>query len=85
MKGVLIKNGGKSDCEGERTISVLTKLDLVEQADVRNLVDTLRQLPLQLGYVGVKCRSKADLMSGLNIPVNFIEISICLCKGCIDS
>jgi dynamin 1-like protein len=58
----------KFDEKGERTISVLTKLDLVQSADLKALVDTLNQLPLKLGYVGVKCRSKADLASGIDIP-----------------
>ncbi|KAF0852279.1 mitochondrial dynamin family protein [Andalucia godoyi] len=49
------------DPEGTRTLGVLTKLDLMDKGT--DAADILRNnlLPLRLGYVGVVCRSQADL------------------------
>jgi len=45
------------DPEGERTIGVITKIDLMDEGT--NALDILRGgvYPLKLGYYGVKCRS----------------------------
>ncbi|KAJ3147242.1 dynamin-like GTPase mgm1 [Geranomyces michiganensis] len=45
----------KVDPTGRRTIGVVTKMDLVEQADGVGIL-TNRDYPLQLGYVGVVCK-----------------------------
>eukprot|EP00696_Hemimastix_kukwesjijk_P010491 gnl/Hemi2/23215_TR7782_c0_g1_i2.p1 gnl/Hemi2/23215_TR7782_c0_g1~~gnl/Hemi2/23215_TR7782_c0_g1_i2.p1 ORF type:complete len:672 (-),score=156.75 gnl/Hemi2/23215_TR7782_c0_g1_i2:128-1843(-) len=50
----------KFDPAGTRTISVLSKLDLVDLHEVRPLLDSVRNLSLRLGWVAVKCRSKQD-------------------------
>eukprot|EP00927_Polykrikos_kofoidii_P059881 TRINITY_DN54999_c0_g1_i1.p1 TRINITY_DN54999_c0_g1~~TRINITY_DN54999_c0_g1_i1.p1 ORF type:complete len:849 (-),score=138.93 TRINITY_DN54999_c0_g1_i1:174-2720(-) len=52
------------DPDGERTIGVVTKIDLVENgADVVSVLEG-RVYPLRLGYVGVVCRSLRDVQNG---------------------
>eukprot|EP00168_Porphyra_purpurea_P015956 TRINITY_DN5050_c0_g1_i1.p2 TRINITY_DN5050_c0_g1~~TRINITY_DN5050_c0_g1_i1.p2 ORF type:complete len:443 (+),score=161.34 TRINITY_DN5050_c0_g1_i1:363-1691(+) len=48
---------------GDRTVGVLTKLDLVGTGGEDEVVQVLENVrkPLKLGYVGVKCRSQAGL------------------------
>lgn len=51
------------DPKGERTLGVVTKLDLMDEG-----TDALEMLqgkiyPLKLGYVGCVCRSQKDIMS----------------------
>eukprot|EP01130_Rhizamoeba_saxonica_P003115 TRINITY_DN1345_c0_g1_i1.p1 TRINITY_DN1345_c0_g1~~TRINITY_DN1345_c0_g1_i1.p1 ORF type:complete len:687 (+),score=121.86 TRINITY_DN1345_c0_g1_i1:39-2099(+) len=57
----------KYDTEGSRTICVLTKLDLVKDSDINNVLSSLQKLPLRLGYVGVKCRTNQELRQGISI------------------
>jgi dynamin 1-like protein len=54
------------DPDGERTIGVLTKLDLMDRGT--DAVDVLKGevIPLKLGYVGVVCRSQAEINESLN-------------------
>ena len=55
------------DTSGERTIGVLTKLDIMDQGtDVRK--DLLNErIPLKLGYIGIKNRSKQDLVNNISM------------------
>jgi len=50
------------DPNGERTIGVLTKIDIMDEGT--NAIDLLngRVYPLRLGYVGVVCRSQKDII-----------------------
>ncbi|CAE8597978.1 unnamed protein product, partial [Polarella glacialis] len=50
---------------GERTLGVLTKLDLADESG--SAIEALqgRLYPLRLGYVGVICRSERDSATGL--------------------
>ena len=52
------------DPQGERTIGVLTKIDLMD--DGTNCVDIIqgKVYPLKLGYIGVVCRSQKDILAG---------------------
>ena len=52
-----LKLAKKVDPYGERTIGVLTKLDLMDKGT--NCLDIIqgKQIPLKLGYIGVICRS----------------------------
>ena len=54
----------KVDPMGERTIGVLTKIDLMDEGT--NVLDIIRGkvYPLKLGYVPVVCRSQRDIMQG---------------------
>jgi dynamin 1-like protein len=52
-----LKLARRVDPHGDRTIGVITKIDLMDEGT--NAIDILsgRQIPLKLGYVGVVCRS----------------------------
>eukprot|EP00931_Biecheleriopsis_adriatica_P055628 TRINITY_DN32934_c0_g1_i1.p1 TRINITY_DN32934_c0_g1~~TRINITY_DN32934_c0_g1_i1.p1 ORF type:complete len:358 (-),score=64.57 TRINITY_DN32934_c0_g1_i1:132-1205(-) len=54
------------DPQGERTVGVLTKLDLAEEAGAA--LEALRGgvYPLRLGYIGVVCRSESASKAGLS-------------------
>ena len=51
------------DPAGDRTVGVLTKMDLIGTGGEDEVVQVLENVrkPLKLGYVGVKCRSQAGL------------------------
>jgi len=52
-----------SDPEGERTLGVITKIDIMDKGT--DAVDMLmgRIVPLKLGFVGVICRSQQDIIT----------------------
>jgi len=52
------------DPKGDRTIGVITKLDLMDEGT--NALEVLegRLYPLKLGYIGVVCRSQKDILDG---------------------
>lgn len=52
---------------GERTIGVITKIDIMDEGT--NAMDLLagKVYPLKLGYVGVVCRSQRDIMQGKSV------------------
>jgi dynamin 1-like protein len=56
-----LKLSRKVDPTGERTIGVLTKIDLMDEGT--NALDLLQNkvYPLRLGYVGVVCRSQKHI------------------------
>ena len=62
------------DISGDRTFGVLTKIDIMDHGtDVKSKVMG-KEVPLKLGYVGVKCRSQADIVN--KIPVkNSLAVS----------
>lgn len=63
------------DPEGVRTVGVLTKLDLVgagAEEEVVDILDNVRK-PLNLGYVGVRCRSAADLKTNMTLATAVSE------------
>jgi len=50
------------DPSGERTIGVITKLDLMDRGtDAYKILNNQGEIPLKLGYVGVVNRSQADI------------------------
>ena len=55
------------DPHGERTIGVLTKIDIMDEGT--NALEIIRGkiYPLKLGYVPVICRSQKDIQEGQNI------------------
>lgn len=59
-----LKLARKVDQYGERTIGVLTKIDLMDEGT--NCLDILqgKVFPLKLGYIGVVCRSQKDILAG---------------------
>jgi len=47
---------------GERTIGCITKIDIMDRGtDARSLLLNKGEVPLKLGYVGIKNRSQADI------------------------
>ena len=59
-----LKLARRVDPFGERTIGVLTKIDLMDKGT--NCLDIIQGkiYPLKLGYIGVICRSQKDILAG---------------------
>ena len=56
-----LKMAKEVDPEGERTIGVVTKIDLMDQGtDALELLQG-KIYPLRLGYYGIKCRSQKQI------------------------
>ena len=55
------------DTTGTRTLGVLTKLDIMDAGTDARKVLLNQEIPLRLGYVGVKNRSKQDLVNKLSM------------------
>jgi dynamin 1-like protein len=55
------------DTSGSRTIGVLTKLDIMDAGTDARKTLMNEEIPLRLGYVGVKNRSKQDLINKLSM------------------
>ena len=62
-----LKIARRADPTSDRTIGVLTKLDIMDEGT--NALDILRGrvYPLKLGFVPVICRSQRDIMEGKQI------------------
>jgi len=62
-----LKMAARVDPRGDRTIGVLTKLDLMDEGT--NALEILKGkiYPLKLGYIPVVCRSQRDIMEGKSI------------------
>ena len=52
----------KIDSKGIRTVGVITKIDIMDAGTNAKKMITGQEVPLRLGYVGVKNRSQADIM-----------------------
>jgi interferon-induced GTP-binding protein Mx1 len=65
----ILERAAKLDPQGERTIGVLTKPDLVDQGAEEEILHIVRNTrkPLRLGYVMVKNRNQAELKSALSL------------------
>lgn len=57
------------DPDGVRTVGVLTKVDLVGSGDEDETMQVLENVrkPLKLGYVGLRCRSQADIKANRSL------------------
>ncbi|XP_032076267.1 interferon-induced GTP-binding protein Mx1 [Thamnophis elegans] len=57
------------DPEGQRTLGILTKPDLIDEGTENETVDVVRnqRVPLKKGYMIVKCRGQSDLTSKLSL------------------
>ena len=55
------------DTGGTRTLGFLTKLDIMDEGTDARKVLLNEEIPLKLGYVGVKNRSKQDLINKLSM------------------
>jgi dynamin 1-like protein len=73
-----LKLAKEVDPQFQRTIGVITKLDLITQdADVKNTIDVLnnKTFPLKLGYIGVVCRtnSKNSIQDAVALEEEFFD------------
>ena len=65
------------DPNGERTIGVLTKIDIMNQGtDARKILSN-QEIELKLGYVGVKNRSQLDIQ--VSCKIKFRKMCVCRC------
>ena len=62
-----LKLAKEIDTNGSRTIGVLTKLDIMDAGTDARKTLMNEEIPLRLGYVGVKNRSKQDLINKLSM------------------
>ena len=62
-----LKIARRVDPLGERTIGIMTKIDLMDEGT--NAIEILsgKVIPLKLGYVGVVCRSQKDILQQRSI------------------
>lgn len=61
------------DPEGQRTIGVITKIDLMDRGT--NALEMLegKLYPLRLGYVGIICRSQEDIINNIQLHVHMAK------------
>ncbi|CAF1607850.1 unnamed protein product [Adineta ricciae] len=64
-----IKYAKMYDRDGERTVGVLTKLDLVDRGTEQKLLEVFqnKRIRLKLGYLMVKCRSQEDIDNDIEL------------------
>ena len=55
------------DPRGLRTIGVITKIDIMDSGTNAKRMLTGADVPLRLGFVGVKNRSQLDITSGMSV------------------
>lgn len=59
----------KWDPEGTRTLGVITKIDIMDRGTDASAMIMNREIPLKLGYVGIKNRSQEDINNKVNVSV----------------
>ena len=62
-----LKMAKELDKKGTRTLGVLTKLDIMDKGTDAKKVLLNQEIPLKLGYIAVKNRSKQDLIDKLSM------------------
>ena len=55
------------DPKGLRTIGVITKIDIMDKGTNAKRMLTNQEVPLRLGYVGVKNRSQQDIVDNMSV------------------
>ena len=64
----------KMDKLGERTLACITKIDIMDRGtDARNLLLNKGEVPLKLGYIGIKNRSQADIQKNMSVADSLKE------------
>ena len=66
-----LKMAKELDTDGTRTLGVLTKLDIMDEGTNAKKALMNEEIPLKLGYVGVKNRSKKDLVDKIPMKEAF--------------
>ena len=57
------------DPDGSRTLGVITKIDIMDRGtDASGMIQN-REVPLKLGYVGVKNRSQQDINNKVRVAI----------------
>lgn len=64
-----LKMAQEVDPDGERTLGILTKPDLVDKGTEKNVVDIVKNLTVELakGYMIVKCRGQHDINENISL------------------
>lgn len=57
----------KWDPDGSRTLGVITKIDIMDRGTDAAAMITNREIPLKLGYVGIKNRSQEDINNKVRV------------------
>ncbi|XP_062325909.1 interferon-induced GTP-binding protein Mx1-like [Osmerus eperlanus] len=65
-----LKMAQEVDPEGERTLGILTKPDLVDKGTEETVLDIVHNMviPLAKGYMIVKCRGQKEIMDRVSLP-----------------
>ena len=57
------------DPDGSRTLGVITKIDIMDRGtDASGMIQN-REVPLKLGYVGIKNRSQEDINNKIKVSI----------------
>ncbi|KAB5576866.1 hypothetical protein PHYPO_G00203430 [Pangasianodon hypophthalmus] len=66
-----LKMTKKMDPNGQRTLGILTKPDLVDKGAEKSVVNTVNNqvIPLKKGYMIVKCRGQQDINENLSLSI----------------
>jgi len=71
---------------GERTLACITKIDIMDRGtDARALLLNKGEVPLKLGYIGIKNRSQADIQEGKTVGQSLQEEKMFFSKSPIYS
>lgn len=57
------------DPDGNRTLGVITKIDIMDRGTDASHMILNREIPLRLGYVGVKNRSQEDINNKVKVAI----------------
>lgn len=55
------------DPTGDRTLGVITKIDIMDRGTDASAMIMNREIPLKLGYVGIKNRSQEDINNKVKV------------------
>lgn len=59
----------KWDPEGNRTLGVITKIDIMDRGTDASKMILNQEIPLRLGYVGIKNRSQEDINNKVKVSI----------------
>lgn len=59
----------KWDPKGDRTLGVITKIDIMDRGTDASKMILNQQIPLKLGYVGIKNRSQEDINNKVKVSI----------------
>jgi len=59
----------KWDPTGNRTLGVITKIDIMDRGTDASKMILNQEIPLKLGYVGIKNRSQEDINNKVRVNI----------------